>query len=134
MAKESLPIWFESSILKITKEGEQVLSSILEKGEKLISGATYDDLSKGDFQAGRDLAYRSAGLDNAGDDGHVLTTDPSGVNTVLADAKGNIVEPEAPILEPAADAPVVAATLAEDTVSTTTAQVQPGKLLPETEK
>lgn len=37
---------FSSSIMKITKDGATVLSSYLDKGEKLVDGTTYAQVTK----------------------------------------------------------------------------------------
>jgi len=41
-----MTILFESSIVKTNKDGAVVLSTTLEKGEKLINGKTYDEVKK----------------------------------------------------------------------------------------
>lgn len=42
-----MTIHFDSSILKVNKDGVRVISTTLEKGEKLLDGRTYNDLAKG---------------------------------------------------------------------------------------
>lgn len=43
-----MTIHFDSSILKIRKDGARVISVTLERGEKLADGRTYSEVKKGD--------------------------------------------------------------------------------------
>lgn len=43
-----MTIHFDSTIVKIRKDGVRVISSTLEKGEKLLDGRTYAEVKKGD--------------------------------------------------------------------------------------
>lgn len=47
-----MTIHFESSIVKITKEGERILSSVLEEGERLLNGQTHDDVQENGIGSG----------------------------------------------------------------------------------
>lgn len=42
-----VPEYFDSSIVKINKDGDQVLSTTLDEGEKLITGETYAEVRDG---------------------------------------------------------------------------------------
>jgi hypothetical protein len=41
-----MTISFDSGIVKINKDGDQVLSSYLDKGEKMLDGRTYAEVEK----------------------------------------------------------------------------------------
>lgn len=42
-----VPEYFDSSIIKIDKDGDQVISTTLDEGEKLITGETYEEVRDG---------------------------------------------------------------------------------------
>lgn len=42
-----VPEYFDSSIVKINKDGDQVLSTTLDEGEKLVTGETYEEVRDG---------------------------------------------------------------------------------------
>lgn len=42
-----VPEYFDSSIVKVNKDGDQVLSTTLDEGEKLVTGETYEQVRDG---------------------------------------------------------------------------------------
>lgn len=78
-----MTITFDQSVVKIRKDGVQVLSNTLEKGEKLADGETYAEAKKR-------LADSSVGIYIQPDSGEAapgLTTDPTGVSTIPVELK-----------------------------------------------
>lgn len=71
-----MTIHFDSSLVKIDKKGNQILSTTLDKGEKLASGQTYSQILRAGGVIGNvdEFAER--------DDEQGLTLDESGVHTV----------------------------------------------------
>lgn len=71
-----MTIHFDSSLVKIDKKGNRVLSTTLSKGEKLESGQTYAQVLKAHGVIGDVDQYAEA------DDEQGMTLDESGTHTV----------------------------------------------------
>lgn len=71
-----MTIHFDSSLVKIDKKGNQILSNTLEKGEKLASGQTYAQVLRAGGVIGDTDEFAER------DDEQGLTLDESGVHTV----------------------------------------------------
>lgn len=73
-----MTIYFDSSVVKIDKDGNQILSSTLDKGEKLANGQTYADVNKNGI---------SSGLHTETITTETMTVDETKTNTVLGEAE-----------------------------------------------
>lgn len=78
-----MTVYFESSITKIDKDGNFVLGTTLEKGEKLTTGETYKQVADGILETkSHDVAITSI-LDPEADS-ISMTLDPTFTNSILS--------------------------------------------------
>lgn len=76
---------FESSIVKIDKDGNRVVSNVLSPGERLVNGQTYKDVQKNGIQNDpRDTPSAPLSRDDDPKRFSGMTLDETGTSTVAA--------------------------------------------------